>query len=58
MVLRDGNVCPVLQVPICPSAHFSTDWPSMTKNAGGPLLDARDVDWLWSQYIADESTRR
>jgi acetyl esterase/lipase len=57
VVLRDEAVAPVLQVLICPSTQFSTDWPSMAAHADGPLARRDDVEWFWSQYIADEQAR-
>jgi acetyl esterase len=57
VALRDEDVAPVLQVLICPSTQFSTDWPSMTANADGPLARRDDVEWFWTQYIVDEQAR-
>jgi acetyl esterase len=57
-ILRDEAVCPVLQVVICPSTQFSTDWSSMTANADGPVARRDDVEWFWDQYIADDESRR
>ena len=57
LILRDEAVCPALQILICPSTQFSTDWPSMSVNADGPLARRDDVEWFWSQYIPDDATR-
>lgn len=56
-ILRDEAVRPVLQVVICPSTQFSTDWPSMTANADGPIARRDDVVWFWDQYIPDDESR-
>ena len=58
VVLRDEDVRPVLQVLICASTQFTTGWPSMADHADGPLARRDDVEWFWSQYIADDETRK
>jgi acetyl esterase len=56
-ILRDETVCPVLQVLICPSTVFSTEWQSMSEHADGPVARRDDAAWFWSQFISEEDRK-
>ena len=53
LVARDRNGPPIgLQVLLCPVTDYRFDTASYTESAVGKFLEADDMRWYWSQYLA------
>ena len=56
---RDDAVGPPISALVLayPVTEYAVARPSWVDNGNGPVLTADDVEWLWDQYLRDESDR-